>query len=204
MTDNYPPAATPPQRGETLPPESAEEPGTAEVVQDQASDLGHSGVQAGKHVADVAREQASGVAAEVGRQGQDLLRQARGQLGQQAARGQQQLADRLFSLSDELCSMAGASGQGGMAAGVASQAASRVRAAGQWLDERKPGQVADDVQSFARSRPAVFLVLAAGAGLVAGRVTRGLKGADIDSGGPASSERRPLVTDDHAGRQDTP
>ena len=204
MTDNYLPAATPPQRGETLPPASAGEPGTADVVRDQASELSHSGVQAGKHVADVAREQASGVAAEAGRQGEDLLRQARGQLGQQAARGQQQLADRLFSLSDELCSMAGASGQGGMAAGVASQAASRVRAAGQWLQERKPGQVADEAQSFARSRPAIFLALAAGAGLVAGRLTRGLKGADIDSGGSASSERRPLVTDDHAGRQDTP
>ena len=40
MTDNYLPAATPPQRGEPLPPESAE-PGTADVVKDQASDLSH-------------------------------------------------------------------------------------------------------------------------------------------------------------------
>jgi hypothetical protein len=144
------------------------------------------------------------VTAEAGRQGEDLLRQAQGQLGEQAARGQRQLANRLFSLSDELCSMAGVSGQDGVAAGVATQAASRVRAAGKWLDERRPGQVADDVQSFARSRPAVFLVVAAGAGLVAGRLTRALKGADSDPGGTASSERRPLVTDDHARRQDTP
>ncbi len=58
MTDNYLPAAAPPQRGETLPPASADEPGTADVVRDQASDLSHSGVQAGMHVADVAREEA--------------------------------------------------------------------------------------------------------------------------------------------------
>jgi hypothetical protein len=174
MTDNHLPAATPPQQGETLPPEPAAEPGTADVVKDQGSDRSHSGVQAGRHLAAVAREQASGVAAEAGRRAGDLLRQAQGQLGEQAARGQQQLANRLFSLSDELYSMAGASGQGGMAAGVASQAACRVRAAGQWLEERQPGQMADDVQSFARSRPAIFLVLAAGAGLVAGRLTRGL------------------------------
>ena len=204
MTDNYLPAATQPQRGESSPPAAADELGTADVVRDQASDLSHHGVRAGKHVAEVAREQASGVAAEVGHQGEDVLRQAQGQLGEQATRGQQELANRLFSLSDELCSMAGASEQGGMAAGVANQAAARVRAAGQWLDERKPGQVADDVQSFARSRPAVFLVLAAGAGLVAGRLTRGLKDADNDSGGTAYSERRPLVTDDRARRQDTP
>src|SRR5580693_5773472 len=80
MTENYPPAATPSQRGESRPPVWAEEQGTADVVKDQASDLGHSSVQAGKHVADVAREQASGVAAEAGRQGRDLLQQAQGQL----------------------------------------------------------------------------------------------------------------------------
>jgi hypothetical protein len=116
--------------------------------------------------------------------------------------------------------MAGASGQGGMAAGLASQAASRVRNAGQWLDDRGPGQVADEMQSFARRRPAVFLALAAGAGLVAGRLTRGLKDANNGlsasasglppkggdpawEAGPAYGERHPLVTDDQAGGQGT-
>ena len=168
MTDNYLPASTPPQRGEPLRPASAEEQGTAHVVKDQATDLSHSSIQTGKHVADVAREQASGVAVEAGRQGRDLLHQAQGQLEEQAAQGQQRLANQLLSLSDELRSMAGASGQGGMAAGLASQAAWRVRNAGQWLEDRKPGQVADEMQSFARRRPAVFLALAVGAGLVAG------------------------------------
>ena len=186
MTENYPPAATPSLRGESRPPVLAEEQGTAGVVKDQASDLGHSSVQAGKHVADVAREQASGVAAEAGRQGRDLLQQAQGQLEEQAARGQQRLADRLLSLSDELRSMADASGQGGMAAGLAHQVASRVGDAGQWLGDRKPGQVVDEMQSFARRKPAVFLTLAAGAGLVAGRLTRGLKDASSDDSAAAA------------------
>ncbi len=168
MTENYPPASIPSQRDEPLPPASAEEQGTADVVKSQATDLSHSGIQTGKHVADVAREQASGVAVEAGRQGRDLLHQAQGQLEEQAAQGQQRLANQLLSLSDELHSMAGASGQGGMAASLASQAASRVRNAGQWLDGREPGQVVDEMQSFARRRPAVFLALAVGAGLVAG------------------------------------
>ena len=187
MTDNYLPASTPPQRGEPLPHASAEEQGTADVVKDQATDLSHSSIRRGKHVADVAREQASGVAVEAGRQGRDLLHQAQGQLEEQAAQGQQRLADQLLSLSDELRSMAGASGQGGMAASLASEAASRVRTAGQWLDDRQPGQVAGEMQSFARRRPAAFLALAAGAGLVAGRLTRGLKDADSDnSAAPAA------------------
>jgi hypothetical protein len=186
MTENYPYAPTPPQRGEPLPPASAEEQGTADVVKSQATDLSHSSIQTGKHVADVAREQASGVAAEAGRQGRDLLRQAQGELGKQAAQGQQQLASQLFSLSDELRSMAGASGQDGMVASLASQAASRVRTAGQWLDDRQPGQVADEMQSFARRRPAAFLALAVGAGLVAGRLTRGLKDANSDNSAAAA------------------
>jgi hypothetical protein len=191
MTDNYPYASTPLQRGEPLPPASAEEQGTADVVKSQATDLSHSSIQTGKHVADVAREQASGVAAEAGRQGRDLLHQAQGELGKQAAQGQQQLAHQLLSLSDELRSMAGASGQGGMAASLASQAASRVRNAGQWLDDRQPGQVADEIQSFARRKPAVFLALAVGAGLVAGRLTRGLKDANSDNNSAAAPAPAP-------------
>jgi hypothetical protein len=187
VTETYPPAAMPSQRGESQPPVSAEEQGTADVVKDQASDLGHSSVQTGKHVADVAREQASEVAAEAGRQGRDLLQQAQGQLEEQAAQGQQRLADRLLSLSDELRSMADSSGQGGMTTDLAHQVASQVRDAGQWLGDRKPGQVMDEVQSFARRKPAVFLALAAGAGLVAGRLTRGLKDASSDDSAPAAA-----------------
>ena len=128
---------------------------------------------------DVAREQASGVAAEAGRQGRNLLEQAQGQLHEQAAEGQQRIAKKLLSLSDELRSMAENSNQG-VAVDVAQQAASRVRDAGHWLEKREPGQVVNEVQSFARRRPAVFLALAAGAGLVAGRLTRGLKDATAD------------------------
>jgi hypothetical protein len=189
MTDNYPLASTPPRRGEPLPPASAEEQGTADVVKSQATDMSHSSIQTGKHVADVAREQASGVAVEAGRQGRDLLHQAQGQLEEQAAQGQQRLANQLLSLSDELRSMADASAQSGMAASLASQAAWRARNAGQWLDDRKPSQVADEMQSFARRRPAVFLALAVGAGLVAGRLTRGLKDANSDnSAAPAATQ----------------
>jgi ribosomal protein S16 len=181
MAENYRPAAMPAERIGTSSPAQADEQSTAEVAKDQAAELSHSGAEAGKHVADVAREQASGVAAEAGRQGKDLLRQAQGQLQDQAAEGQQRLASRLFALSDELSAMADAPGPSGMTVGLARQAASTVRDAGQWLDARNPSQVAAEVQSFARRRPAVFVVLAAGAGLVAGRLTRGLKDADSDN-----------------------
>ena len=184
MTENYSPASMPPQRGEGWPP--APQQDTADVVKDQAADLSHSGVEAGKHAAGVAREQASGVAAEVGRQGRDLLGQVQDQLGEQAAQGQQRLAAELLSLSDELSTMADGHGQSGLAADLARHTASRARDAGQWLDGRRPVQVVEELQSFARRKPGVFIVLAAGAGLIAGRLSRGLKAASSEA--PASSE----------------
>ena len=117
MTENYSPTSMPPQHGDPLTPLPAQQQDTAGVVKDQAADLSHSGIQAGKHAADVAREQASGVAGEVGRQGRDLLGHAQDQLGEQAAQGQQRLATELLSLSEELSSMADGSAQGRCSSG---------------------------------------------------------------------------------------
>jgi hypothetical protein len=200
MTENYPPVTEtyppvpplpPSEPLVPLPPEPQEEqPGTADVVKDQAADLKQSGVEAGQHTVGVAQEQASQVAAEATRQGRDLLVQAQQQAGDQVAQGQQRLAAGLLSLGDELSSMADGSEQKGTAANLARQAASRVRGVGQWLDDRSPAQVVDDVQAFARRRPGVFLAAAVGVGLAAGRLTRGLKGAQSDDGDPAASTPR--------------
>jgi hypothetical protein len=195
MTENYLPEAS--QRGQSPPPGVADQQGTADIVKDQASGLSNSSVQAGKHVAEVAREQASGVAAETARQGADLLEQAQSQLAGQAAHGQQRVAEQLLSLSDELRSMADNSGHRGMAADLAHQVASRVRDAGQWLEDRTPGQVVNEMQSFARRRPAAFLALAAGAGLVAGRLTRGLKDASSDD---SAATPAPAITRGRSGQ----
>jgi len=190
MTENYQPVTAPPQRGGSPPPALAEEHSAA-GLKEQASDLGHSGVEAGRHVGDVAREQASGVTAEARRQGRNLMQQAQEQLQGQATQGQQQLASRLLSFSDELRSMADAYGHDGMAGGLAHQAASNVRTAGQWLDNRNPGQVATEIRSFAHRRPAAFFALAAAAGLVAGRLTRGLKDADSEESDGSATAARP-------------
>ena len=159
MTENYPPAA-PPWSEPLGPPQ--EQQGATEVIREQAADLGGTTVQAGKHTADVARQQASGVAAEASRQGRDLLQQAQGQLGEQVAQGQARLSSQLLSFSDELRSMAESSEHSGTASELVRQVASRARDAGQWLDARGPAQVVDEVQSFARRRPGMFLAIAVG------------------------------------------
>lgn len=201
MTEkSLPPATRPPEWDMPRPPLSDEDQGTADVVKDRAADLGHGAVQAGQQAADAAREQASNVTAEARRQGKDLIRQAQGQLMEQAARQQQRLAEELRGMSDELSAMASGPDRSGVAADLADQAAGTTRNVAQWLDEREPGQLLQEVKTFARQRPGIFLAVAAGAGLLAGRLTRGLVAEAHDQAAPSSaagiSQSRPGSGDD--------
>ncbi len=203
MAEPLPPAAV-----EPLPPPEYPPPGpgdlagapqsTTDVVKDQAASVGQTGVQAGRQTAEVARQQAAEIAAETSRQARSLLRQAQDELEQQAADGQRRLADQLRSLGEELASMADGSGQDGMAADLARQTAGRLRQAGGWLGERKPADVTAEVESFARRRPGAFIALALGAGLAAGRLTRGMKDAAADdqesAPAPSAAARPELAT----------
>jgi hypothetical protein len=99
-----------------------------------------------------------------------LRSEATGQASTQSDRAVQGLRD----LGDELKQMASSSGQNGLATDLAAQAADRVHAVAGWLDQRQPGEVLDEVRSFARRRPGTFLAAAAVVGLIGGRLTRGL------------------------------
>lgn len=165
--------------------------GTADVVKDQAADLGQNAVQAGKHAADTAKEQASAVTAEAARQGKDLARQAQSELAAQAGQQQQRLAGNLHALGNELASMAGGSENPGVATDLVHQAAGTTRHVASWLEDREPGQLLEDVKTFARQRPGLFIALAAGVGVAAGRLTRGLADSGSDDT-PAAGRPAPV------------
>ena len=159
---------------------------TVEVAKEQAAGVAQTGVQTGQHVASVAKDQAAQVTAEAGRQAKDLLDQARSELSQQATTQQQRLADNLKSLSQQLHSMARNSDQPGLATDLARQGGEVTDQVASWFDGREPAAVLQDVRRFARRRPGTFLLMAAGAGLLAGRLTRGLKDQASDDSGAGS------------------
>ncbi|MBQ1029406.1 hypothetical protein KBX26_05200 [Micromonospora sp. C97] len=70
--------------------------------------------------------------------------------------------------------MAERDGDSGLAGQVVRRAADAAQQAAGWLDERQPGEVLDEVRTYARRHPATFLAGAAVAGLLVGRLTRGL------------------------------
>jgi len=187
------PPTTPPVVGYSTPPygdttESGSGGSTNEVAKDQAAQVTQGAVQAGQHVAGVAKEQVANVGAEAGRQAKDLLSQAGSEISQQASSQQQRLAQSIRSLGDELHKMTQPGEQAsGPAADLARQGAQHTRQLASWLEQREPGEVLEEVKNFARQRPGTFLLLAAGAGLLAGRMTRGLQAASSDQGQSSQS-----------------
>jgi hypothetical protein len=170
--------STPQTSGAT---ESDSGSGTVDVAKGQAAEVTQGAKEAGQHVAGVAKEQAANVGAEAGFQAKVLLSQAGSEVSQQASQQQQRLAEGIRALSDELHKMTQPGEQAsGPATDLVKQGAQRGHDLASWLEQREPRELLDDVTAFARRRPGAFLLLAAGAGLLAGRLTGGLKAAASD------------------------
>jgi hypothetical protein len=144
-----------------------------EVARGEAAEVGRSAADAGRQVAGTAAEQAAQVAQEAKNQARDLVGEARTQVSDQARVGQQKATDGIRALGRELREMADGGQQSGIASEVARQAADQVDRLAGWLGQREPGDLVEEVRSFARRRPGVFLLGAAVAGTVVGRLTRG-------------------------------
>ena len=161
-------------------------PPTTQVAKDQAADVGRTVADAGRHVTDTAMEQAGQVVQEAKYQARNLVAEAREQATQQARAGQQNAADSLHGLAGELRQMADNGDRNGTATGLAGQAADRLGGIADWIGAREPGDLVEEVRRFARRRPGAFLLGAAVAGVLAGRLTRGAVDAQRDTGPDAN------------------
>ncbi len=85
-------------------------------------------------------------------------------------------------MADELHQMADGGDQHGPASDLAKQAADKLGDVADWLTRREPGELVDEFRAMARRRPGLFLLGAAVAGVVAGRLTRGAVDANRESG----------------------
>jgi hypothetical protein len=157
---------------------------TKDVAQDEAKNVGQTAAQAGSQVASTAADQAKEVAQVTQRQAQDLLDQGRSQLREQAVTQQQKAADGLSSLAQQLRGMADGTSAGapGPARDLIQQASGKLEEIGSWLQNREPAELLDDVRAFARRKPGTFRLGTAVAGVLAGRLTTGIKAAHTGSG----------------------
>jgi hypothetical protein len=160
-----------------------DQPSAAQVAREQVSEVGQSAQHAGQQVGQTAMDQAKEVASEAGRQARDLMAEARAQARTQAESQRQRAVDSLHTLADELRGMVDKGGQSGVGTELVQNAYERVHGMANWLDRRSAGGLVDEVRAFARRRPGTFLLGAAVAGVVAGRLTRNV--AAQQSGGSA-------------------
>jgi hypothetical protein len=148
-----------------------------------ASQLG----DAGRETVRDAKERARDVAHEATDRTRGLVDRTRNELGSQVASQQQHLAGGLRSLGDELGQMSSGTQDPGYATDLVQRAGEATGRVATWFEEREPGDVLHEVEDFARRRPGMFILMAAGAGLLVGRFLRGAK--DAPSSDTASGDR---------------
>lgn len=161
---------------------SSSDSSSADAAKNEGQQVAQKAKEGGTHVAGVAKDEATKVASTASEQAKNLLSQGKSELSEQAGTQKQRLTDGLMSVSAELDSMAENSEQSGPVTDLARQASRRTQNFAGWLEDNEPDAVVGEVKRFAQKRPGTFILVAAGVGLLAGRLTRGLT-----SDGPSES-----------------
>lgn len=156
----------------------------ADSLKGPARDVKDTAVESGRDVLDTAKTEAGQVAAEAKLQGRRLLDEGVGELRSQASSLQSKLADTVEALADELGIMSSNDQSDGPLTAFAGDAHDWGRRASTWLRDSDTDQVLTSVRRYAARNPWTFLAVAAGAGLVAGRLARSLRDANADDDVP--------------------
>jgi hypothetical protein len=150
------------------------DPSGADAAKHAAQDVAGDAKAKASDVAGTAKEQASNVASEATDHAKQLYSQATDTLKEQAADQQQRAAGGLRSIGDQLGRMADNDDEQGVASKVVRDLSGRANSVAGFLENRDPGSLLDEVKSFAAKRPGTFIAIAAGAGILAGRLTKAL------------------------------
>ena len=137
-----------------------------------------------------AKAQAGDLAHEAQDQVRQLWGETRGQLSSQLAEQNGRLGAGIRGFGEDLQGMADGA-QSPAAAAVVREVGSQAARVGSWFEDRGPEGVLDDVRDFARRRPGTFLLTAVVAGVVVGRLARGLRDSGSSSSSSSSSPGLP-------------
>lgn len=160
----------------------------ASTASEEATRVKESATAGSKQVAGDASAQASAVVDQTKQQISSVVDQAKGELQTQVDAQGEQAAGALSKLSNQLTALGdGRPHESGPLAGLVSEAQTKVQAYADRLQDAGPQGVIDDLASFARRRPGLFLLGAGAAGFAVGRVVRSGAAAAKDDGDAAAS-----------------
>jgi hypothetical protein len=155
--------------------------GTQETAKQEAGRLGSEAQVAARDVAGTAKDEALNVKDEAVGQAKGLAESARQEATSQLSTQQDRLAAQTRGISEDLDRISrGERPESDLVNQAVSMLSQRARRVTEQLESREPMDLLDDVRRFAARRPGAFLAIAAGIGLLAGRLTRGLKDAHDD------------------------
>lgn len=168
---------------ETAPPGSGQRSG--QVAKERASEAVDKARESAGEVASTAQEQARGVVDESRTQIRHVTSEVRGRIGEETRTQTQRASQTLRHWSDDLASMAEGADADSPVSGVVRRVAASGHDAADFLDERGVEGMAEEVRSFARRRPGVFLVGAVLAGFAVGRLAKAVTQDSAEGAGTA-------------------
>jgi hypothetical protein len=154
----------------------ARDPDPPSGAQQAAGRSAEAASRAAGNVAGTAADQARQVTGEVSAQARNVASDVRQKVSDQARTQNDRLVDGIRRMADELDQMR-AERRDSPAASVVSRIADGGRQVADYLADRGPDGVVNEVQDFARRRPGAFLATALVAGFVVGRLGKGVIGA---------------------------
>ncbi len=166
-----------------------------EATRHEADRLKGQAQSAASDVAATAKDEARAVQNETMDQVKSLASNAQDELTSQASTQQQRLAEQSRTVTDDLRRISrGERPESQMVTQAVSSIADRAESLTRQLETKEPMDLLDDVRRFASRRPGTFLLLAAGAGLLAGRLTRGMRDASSNDDNSQSTGTRENVS----------
>ncbi|MCY1158983.1 MAG: hypothetical protein MOP51_2007 [Citricoccus sp.] len=155
--------------------------GPREAAKHEAGRLGTDAQHAARDVAGTAKDEALHVKDEAVGQARSLAESARQEASSQLSTQKDRLAVQSRGISEDLERISrGERPESDLVNQAVTMLSDRARRVTHQLESKEPMDLLDDMRRFAARRPGTFLAIAAGIGLVAGRLTRGLKDAHDD------------------------
>ncbi|MGD7003459.1 hypothetical protein [Corynebacterium halotolerans] len=152
------------------------------AAQEEAEHVAGKTQDAAQQTADTAMQEARQVAGEATDQVKSLASSLQDEAFSQAGTQQQRLAEQSRTVTNDLQRLArGEKPEAGLVSQTVSMLAERAEQFTSQLENKEPADLLKDVRRFAARRPVAFLAIAAGIGVAAGRLTRGLTDSDDDS-----------------------
>lgn len=175
---------------------SSDDSATGKVVAQRAaeetSEVKETAKEGAKEVAHDAAEQVKAVAGQARQQFDRVVEEAGGQLREQAEQQTTRAATGLRTLSDQVSALAaGRTDEAGPLLGYLDEAQTKVQGFAERLESGGPQGLVDDLTSFARRRPGLFLAGAAGVGFVVGRLARSGAAANSSDDAPETAGAMP-------------